>query len=623
FNSVTPEGTSSTTYEGGAMRFPPFLTSSGGDINEGASLFSYYYKQFGLSSEGFPNPGSRFATTGIYYNEGRLGDFKQPREMAIWDKTDTEPPNSDLRNVYNKWQTFANRLIDRIGDEYVKATWEDYWKSFVDNYWQKTFRDVVLDQPHTPTDEDPTNFGGAGMSEEEANLFYLIGGGDGSWGAFFNLSFLYAYRTFVHGFGSDLVLLHGRYNADGTFNPGPQSTNTSFTDSWNVHYTGREPKYKGARSIDDCLLFLPIEKIETPSGTIYENKSLYDMMAVTDPDVEIRFYLNTPVISIDFSENQHLGDLKYIIIASDNRPNPPIPYPQEYTSVISTVPTWQYGTDIDVAFLKNTDNPMRVNSLYWPNDLQSYFSRAHWEPALKVFVRLSEPYWKKEGNRIPQVFTSDTFIHDAYAYQSSLAGENEDAVLLVSYTWWRDAVKLTSYDYESLRQRLPGSRLLVNKCVDELDRICMESSNINQSIKDYIVPQSDPGEAGYVIRWEANPFTKGAARLYDQREWMDTLLPLAYNQEYSFTSNIYFAGESYNVDAGWTEPAFRTAIDAVLRLADNQGATINVTDFDMARDYPEYDTTFRPTQPSSVAVSKPRKWPKDHSKSKKTRLRKK
>lgn len=578
----TLRGTASgqyTCYEGGAMRFPPFLKSSTGDRTDGTSLFSYYFDAFSLSGEGFPNPGSQFATTGIYYNEGWHPGASR-REMLVWDKSSSEPPIAELKTVYEKWQTFANSIIDVVCQKYVTDEWPNFWKAIVTNYWRKTFRDAVLDPIKAYSDSDPGNWGGAGMTEEEANLFYLIGGGDGSWGAFYNLSFLYAYRTFVHGFGADLFLLHGRFDSSGGFDPGPNQGVSSLRDGWGLPLPA--PRYLGARSIDECMLFMPIDKIQTSSGREYTNISLYDLTQIRDdPDVEVSLFMNTKITAVDESGSSYKGVEKLELTGLDPRDQSSFSYTANH--VIFTVPTWQFGTEIDVRFNKASQEKADVK---WPFEMQAYFSRAHWEPACKVFVTLTSAYWEEEGNRIPQVFTSDTFIHDAYAYKASVSDPSPTAVLLVSYTWWRDATKLISYDVSSF-----NDGTLVDMCLNELERICRDSANINQSILQYV----DRNEPFYVIQWERQPNFKGAARLYDQREWMDTQYPMAYNQEKSSVSHIYFAGEAYSVDAGWTEPALRGAIDAVLHIARNSGAPLNVEDFSFDDDYPRYDVDWRPS----------------------------
>jgi tryptophan 2-monooxygenase len=220
-----------------------------------------------------------------------------------------------------------------------------------------------------------------------------------------------------------------------------------------------------------------------------------------------------------------------------------------------------------------------------------------------VFVRLKSAYWDDPNCNIPQLFTTDTFLHDVYGYyaeETPGGGVPEDTfpVLLISYTWWRDATRLLSKPVPEPDQ--VSSDSIVHACVKELDRICRESANIAESILPYIDGDTDAGfyPTSYVQRWELKPYQMGAARLYDQREWNDTQVPMAYNQTHSAKSHVYFAGESYHVDAGWTEPAFRTAIDAVLYLCEQNNAECQVPNFNFNTHYPRYDMNFQPTQPT-------------------------
>jgi tryptophan 2-monooxygenase len=60
---------------------------------------------------------------------------------------------------------------------------------------------------------------------------------------------------------------------------------------------------------------------------------------------------------------------------------------------------------------------------------------------------------------------------------------------------------------------------------------------------------------------------------------------LTYNRDYSAASRLYLAGESYSVEGGWVEPAFRSALDAAIHVVKNSGGTFR-KGFDYDRDYP-------------------------------------
>lgn len=61
---------------------------------------------------------------------------------------------------------------------------------------------------------------------------------------------------------------------------------------------------------------------------------------------------------------------------------------------------------------------------------------------------------------------------------------------------------------------------------------------------------------------------------------------MQYNRDYSPVAGLYLAGESFSVDAGWTEPCLRGAVDAVINLCHTTQAAFN-GGFSLD-DYPRY-----------------------------------
>ena len=545
-----------TVQEGGAMRMPPFLARGETNPKNGISILSYYLNEFDIATEAFPNPGSSVAKTGIYYNEGYASGEKEPK-MLIWEKTEIMPPSEILKTVFVKWKSFVDRVAKSVGKIYPTGDWQEYWKSIVTNYWDKTFRDVVMLEPIYGK-EYKGNWGGCGMTEEEATIFYIIGAGDGSWGAFFNLSFLYVYRTFIHGFSSDLQLIQGLFDCRGNFVPGPDYGNDDLRDT--IGNKIPSPHYLGVTCFDDCLLFEPVN---IPG---IGKESLYRFANKTLKCQGINLLFNSPVTRI--SKTTHASRKAVSIITSNENVQERV-----YQAVILTVPTWQTQMQMEVHGF-STENA-------WPFNLQTYLKRAHWEPCCKIFIGLKEAYWEQPRCKIPQVIATDSFLQDIYGVKVSQGGGKQTGTLLLSYTWWRDANKLVCYDDDEL----------VDLAINGADRILLNSRNINQKISPYLDRQG-----GFVIHWEKMPSYKGAARLYDERTWNDTQVPMGYNQAYSSNSALYFAGESYGVDAGWTEPAFRGAIDAVLHICNNNQIPIITKDFNFETDYPKYDLAFDPSK---------------------------
>ncbi|MCY1460196.1 hypothetical protein D9M71_777340 [compost metagenome] len=78
----------------------------------------------------------------------------------------------------------------------------------------------------------------------------------------------------------------------------------------------------------------------------------------------------------------------------------------------------------------------------------------------------------------------------------------------------------------------------------------------------------------------------GCAKLYRAGTYYDAVSLMKYNRDLAEHSGLYLVGESFSVDAGWTEPCFRTAVDAVINICRTTGAAFN-GGFSMD-DYPHY-----------------------------------
>ncbi|GLQ06765.1 tryptophan 2-monooxygenase [Sneathiella chinensis] len=590
-----------TTQEAGAMRMPPFIPDDQKketskekrqlQVYSGCSLLSHYLNKYKISTGEFPNPGSDVADTGVYYERGKghFSDEGHDPEMLIWKKGTAAPDSRKIKDVKKKWEAFKDKVNKFVSQYYGTEDWLTMWRGIVSNYYQYTFRDVVLMKPAKASDKNPCYWGGLGMTEEEARIFYVVGAGDGGWGSFFNLSFLYVMRTFVGGFGTDLQVIEGLFE-DNEYNPGRGFGETLRDSSGNVIPS---PKYLGTSTITDCILFQGLDGSK-------EDVSLYEkFLDIHDPS---HLFLNSPV-----SEIRKVGDKIFLRVKSGAAAGAreylrtgifgPIDgmrldgggtreHAVGYDAVIVTVPSHQIGTEVRVeGFDEKTE---------WPAALEAHLSQAHWEPCCKVFVELKKPYWEDEDCLIPQCISSDSFLHDIYGVKVDQGGDEQTGTLLISYTWWRDATKLVCYEDQEL----------INMAVEEADRMLATCSNLRKkdgsvaTISEFVKSDEHGNFKGWVHHWETQKTYKGAACLYDQNTWESTRMPMSYNQRFGAQSGLFLAGESYHVDAGWVEPAFRSAIDATLRIlerSDRYDLTAGLRDgFNFARDYIKYDEAFNP-----------------------------
>ncbi|MDO7899351.1 flavin monoamine oxidase family protein [Pseudomonas citrulli] len=536
---------SHTPFEMGAMRMP-FFNRVDEPVLEGRSLMAYYAKAFDLSVSDFANPGSQAVrSTGIYLREGSLGADDAPH-MQIWKNEDgqTPPPGKDLQGVFAKWTAFADRMTRQVAKVYGSDEWETLWAAIVAKYESVSFRDLVsmpaLENwdKHTPGD-----FGGMGMSAQESAIFYAIGIGDGSWGAFYDICSLYPLRTAIFGFSSHLQLIHGRVDPNGNPLSSPYLHEEAVQDSLGLAFDS--PRYIGLAALSECLLFM--NSAETDKS-FYEHCLARKDGLLLDSSVTKLKKLTNQKIRVHFNRNH-------------SQPEHIQQRFEDFDSVIMTLPSWLIETRLEL-------EDFTVQML--PFEIIKAYKTAHWETSCKVFAPLKKSFLSK-NHKIPQAIVTDSFIHDVYTYRYN-ENYSYDCILL-SYTWEDDATKLASFT----------DRELVRKCARELDRILMKCTNIQQRISPYIGL-----DQAVVQRWITDENALGCAKLYRPGTYYEAVSLMKYNREYGQHSGLYLSGESFSVDAGWTEPCFRGAVDAAIHICNKTDAIFN-GGFSMS-DYPHYKT---------------------------------
>jgi tryptophan 2-monooxygenase len=169
------------------------------------------------------------------------------------------------------------------------------------------------------------------------------------------------------------------------------------------------------------------------------------------------------------------------------------------------------------------------------------------------------------------LISTDTPLQGIYGYALDTAAIKDAGVVLLSYTWEDDANKLLADQ---------NDKELVRYCLKELDTLLARCGY--PAMSDYV-----DHEQTAVIHWSHQPTARGCAKLYRQRTWSENHALLTYNQVHSRQSNLYFAGEAFSLEGGWTEPALRLGIDAALHLLHKDGAEF-LHGFNFERDYPKY-----------------------------------
>ncbi|HET7433679.1 MAG TPA: FAD-dependent oxidoreductase [Thermoanaerobaculia bacterium] len=524
-----------TGMELGAMRFPFF--SEPGSKN---SVFDYYLNAEapGITSP-FPNPGTAPGNTGIYVNRGwgPNDQFYPNQEMIIWDYKDVPfnpPPNPALAEVYVLENRFVEFFSNVVAPVYGTADWPAMWQQIANQYDKMTFSDLVFAEAIDTYNNDGW-LGGFGMNDAQSELFYVIGAGDGSWGAFYEIGALWFIRCVMFGFNSNLQTMSG---IDGASNY-PYYNDSTLTDS--LGNVLPPPQYFGIQSLVQWLMYVPPPAM---------NDAFYD--AIHNGSGQ-KLLINTPVTAITYNGNS------VIVTANDEN--------VQYDYVILTPQIWASQLGVAMNGFSPTD---------LPDETIAARNEQHMIASCKVFFPLRQAYWTNNISKIPQVIVTDTFVQDAYGVQWT---SNDAGVLLASYTWEDDALKLLPYSNDAVASMV----------IKQLDAIT--SSTLGENVSDYITHVND----AVVFQWTTQVGYNGCAKLYRQRNWQMNYALLAYNQQNSQSSRLYLAGETFSVEGGWTEPALRLALDAVIRIIQNSGGTF-ANGFNVATDYPTYDTTFEPDE---------------------------
>lgn len=533
-----------TGMELGAMRFPFF-----GDPGQGNCILDYYLKtEAGFDTMDFPNPGSAPGNTGIYMNQGYGPDnnFEKP-QFVDWKTSMKAPDHPSLKAVYTKVVAFVNLFTSTVSKLYITPEWSStVWPRIANNYEQMSIGDLVS-LPAVTQYKDDGWFGGFGMSIQEAKLFAVIGSGDGSWGAFYQVGAMWYIRCVMFGFNSKLQAVIG---ASPDKAPTLPHYNSPVKDSNGASLT--PPLYKGIQSLGEWLFYA------VPPGSAH---SFYGLTITADTKENYKIFTRTAVEKIT-----KLSDgFRIEGSVTDSSGNKKQIDPISCQYVVMTPTLWSSQVSIALeGFDKNQHTPPEF---YAARNLQ------HNITSCKAFFPLKEIYWETGNSKIPQIIVSDDLTQDSYGIKWG-AGS---AVLLVSYTWEDDAVKLLPEEGNDLAALLLG----------KLDKITEVTTG--EKISDYV----DQTNGATTIHWARQPFYRGCAKLYRQRNWDLNYTLLTYNAMRSASSGLYLAGENYGVEGGWTEPALRLAVDAVIHILKNSGGTF-IAGFDPDNDYPKYNTDFVP-----------------------------
>ena len=350
------------------------------------------------------------------------------------------------------------------------------------------------------------------MNPDQANMLYTVGVGDGSWGAFYSIGALWFMRCTFFGFSTNLQTIE-QYEGASRF----KFYNETVYDSAGKPLP--RPFFEGIQSLVEYLYYVPpVDGVE-PLHTS-DNAKLYINRSVS----EIRY--------LDYRLRD--GSWEGIEITDEHGKS------NNYTFAIVTATNPR--TQLSIKYKDFAEKAL-------PQKKRTAAATQHFISSCKLFFPLHTKYWKLKGNKIPQIIITDTYVQDTYALEWSTKPKDTAGILLASYTWEDDSLKFSPFN----------STEMADLVLAKLDEITI--STVGQPISKY-VDRSKPVQ----FQWLTQPTYIGCAKLYRAYAEDDNYIDLSYNQDDAQYSHMFFAGEMYGVEGGWTEPALRSALDAVIQL---------------------------------------------------------
>ncbi|MBX2883034.1 MAG: NAD(P)/FAD-dependent oxidoreductase [Granulosicoccus sp.] len=207
---------------------------------------------------------------------------------------------------------------------------------------------------------------------------------------------------------------------------------------------------------------------------------------------------------------------------------------QRYGCVIATCQSWLLTTSID------TDESMFSQEHWMALDRTSYMQSS------KTFVMVDRPFWKDlnpdTGEPVMSTTLSDRLTRGTYLFDN---GENNPAVICLSYSWKADALKMLPLSKE---RRVELALNALNKIYPKLD------------IRSHIVGQP------LTISWEADPNFLGAFKGALPGHYRYNRRMFTHFMQHEFDPaqrGIFIAGDDVSWTPGWAEGAVQTGLNAV------------------------------------------------------------
>eukprot|EP01063_Lacrimia_lanifica_P038062 TRINITY_DN798_c0_g7_i1.p1 TRINITY_DN798_c0_g7~~TRINITY_DN798_c0_g7_i1.p1 ORF type:complete len:936 (+),score=380.25 TRINITY_DN798_c0_g7_i1:64-2871(+) len=443
------------------------------------------------------------------------------------------------------------------------------------------------------------NLGGYGCHPEEVYLYGSLGSGDGPWKSLLPGSALYILRC--ANFFPPHQLIVGCLNdaQTGLATDLPKDTRTGkplvsespFVEGleqagdWVKDSSDDErkkfapPSFCGVASIAESMMFKPLGGSLDKDGKLcLDGESFYDR-ATKEPKEARRagLYTSREVCLLEKKADGKitLGSRNALLGKGPGDEQRRTEYnprggkrevrEEDYDYVVCSLPIWNLNVDIRIEGFSAEQLPTIIRRS--PHSVG-------WHVIAKVAVALKEPYWKcgendkrdpksRNGTSAfgPQCVVSDRQWTQLYGVKTPNDGNGDYAddgypkggYAILAYVWGEEAQKIDSLT----------NREVVDHIIEVQERQLAERGL--PSMK-WAYQDLNRDGSFQVLRWQQQRYYHGCGKTYKPGSHAMNSALLAYNSREAKESNLYFAGEAFTYEGGWTEPGLRQAIDATVSI---------------------------------------------------------
>jgi len=205
-----------------------------------------------------------------------------------------------------------------------------------------------------------------------------------------------------------------------------------------------------------------------------------------------------------------------------------------YPAVIATCQTWLLSARID------------VDESLFSHKLWTAIERSHYMQSSKTFVVVDRPFWKDidpaTGRRVMSTTLTDRLTRGTYLLEN---GDEEPALICLSYTWNDDALKWLPLDAQ---ERM---RLMLHSLAQIYPGVNIASHIVGEPI---------------TVSWEDDPNFMGAFsdNLPGHYRYQERLYTHFMQDNFDAGHRgIYLAGDGVSWTGGWADGAVTTGLNAV------------------------------------------------------------